>query len=99
MNQLPPRLGAVTSRDVEDVLRFTSEVVTGYPDRNIGSDNCRKASARIAEELKKYCDPGTIRIESFTCHPKAFLHYFRYMPALFLIATALSYFNQPYCPC
>ncbi len=95
MNRSQPRLGAVTSQDVEDVLRFTSEVVTGYPDRNIGSNNCRKASARIAEELGKYCDPGTVKIESFTCHPKAFLHYLRYMPLLMVMATVLSYFNQP----
>jgi aminopeptidase YwaD len=94
-NQSQPKLGVVTSRDVEEVLRFTTEVVTGYPDRNVGSISCQQASVRIAEELTKHCDPGTVKIESFTCHPKAFLHYLQYMPVLMITATVLSYFNQP----
>ena len=62
----------ITKKQIDHTLAFTDDVVKNYPDRLIGTPSAKAAAERIAEEFEKSCDPGTVRIEPFTCHPQFF---------------------------
>jgi hypothetical protein len=80
---------------VQEALAFTKEVTEAFPGRITGSDSCFKTAERIKEELEKYCDPGTVKMEEFTCHPQAFLKYIPFLVLLYLACSLLLFFGQP----
>ncbi|HQP31255.1 MAG TPA: M28 family peptidase, partial [Deltaproteobacteria bacterium] len=77
----------ITRGNIENVLSFTDEIVRRYPNRLIGTPSCEQAGIRIADEFAKNCDPGTVKREEFTCHPKSFLKYIR--PAVLAYGASL----------
>jgi len=78
----------ITRENIENVLSFTDEIVRKFPNRLIGTPSCDQAGVRIAEEFTKNCDPGTVKREEFSCHPKSFLKYIR--PAVLAYGASLS---------
>ena len=78
-----------------EALAFTKEVVEAYPRRITGSESCLKTAERIKAELEKYCDPGTVKMEEFTCHPQAFLKYIPFLVVLYLTCSLLLFFDYP----
>lgn len=83
------------SQLAQEALAFTKKVTEAFPGRITGSDSCLKAAERIQEELEKYCDPGTVKTEEFTCHPQAFLKYIPFLVLLYLACSLLLFFGQP----
>jgi len=77
----------------QEALAFTKEVVERYPKRITGSESCLKTAERIKEELEKHCDPGSVKIEEFTCHPQAFLKYIPFLALLYLACSLLLFFG------
>jgi len=80
----------VTQKNIEDVLKFTDEIVENYPNRLVGTDSCTKAGRRIAQEFDKNCDTGSINIETFSCHPKSFLKHIRFDVILYAAGTLMA---------
>ncbi|MBW1643156.1 MAG: hypothetical protein JRJ76_09985, partial [Deltaproteobacteria bacterium] len=80
----------VTQKNIEDVLKFTDEIVENYPNRLVGTDSCTKAGRRIAQEFEKNCDTGSINIETFSCHPKSFLKHIRFDVILYAAGTLMA---------
>ena len=79
----------------QEALDFTKEVTEAFPGRITGSDSCFKAAERIKEELGKHCDPGTVKMEEFICHPQAFLKYIPGLVVLYLASSLLLFFHLP----
>jgi len=79
----------------QEALAFTKEVTEAFPGRITGSDSCLKTAERIKKELEKYCDPGTVKMEEFTCHPQAFLKYIPGLVVLYLVSSLLLFFHLP----
>lgn len=79
----------------QEALAFTKEITEAFPGRITGSDSCFKTAERIKVELEKYCDPGTVKMEEFTCHPQAFLKYIPFLVVLYLASSLLLFFNYP----
>jgi hypothetical protein len=71
---------AITERDVEDTLQFTSDLIDEIGPRLAGTPECFEAAERIHNELASSCDSSNI--ESFSFHREAFLSFMR----VFLIA-------------
>jgi len=86
----------ITNENIESVLAFTDEVVRTFPDRLIGTPSCDQAGMRIAEEFSKYCDPGTVKREEFTCHPKSFLKYIRPAVLAYGASMAAAFLKRPW---
>ncbi|MEA2102001.1 MAG: M28 family peptidase [Thermodesulfobacteriota bacterium] len=86
----------ITEKQIKDTFSFTDEIVNDFPGRLIGTNACKGAAKRIAEEFEKNCDPGTVKTESFTCHPKAFLKYIRPAVILYGISTCLALISRPF---
>jgi hypothetical protein len=80
---------------IQHVFDFTDEVVENYPNRLTGTEACRNAANRIKEEFIKNCDPGSVKIEDFTVHPKSFLKYIPGLVVLYFICTVLLYLQLP----
>ncbi|MCR4428835.1 MAG: M28 family metallopeptidase [Caldiserica bacterium] len=80
---------------VQEALAFTKEVTEAFPGRITGSDSCFKTAKKIKGELEKYCDPGTVKMEEFPCHPQAFLKYIPFLVLLYLACSLLLFFGQP----
>ncbi len=86
----------VLKENISNTLNFTAEIVNNYPNRLVGTKSCDDAAKRIAEEFEKSCDEGTVKIESFTCHPKSFLKYIRPAVGIYGISTLATIFNKPF---
>ncbi len=85
----------ITRKHVERVYGFTDEIVGNYPDRLAGTEACRDAAHRIKEEFTKNCDPGSVKIEAFTIHPKSFLKYIPGLVVLYFICTIMLLLRLP----
>ena len=79
----------------EHALAFVDEVVRGYPGRSLGERSCLEAAQRIAAELERHCDPGSVRREGFSCHPRAFLKVLRVAVILYVVATLAVVWGKP----
>jgi hypothetical protein len=86
----------VTQKNIEDVLKFTDEIVENYPRRLVGTDSCNNAGRRIAQEFKKNCDNGSIKVETFSCHPKSFLKHIRFDVILYATGTLMALLGNPF---
>jgi len=86
----------ITNENISSVLAFTDEVVRKYPNRLIGTPSCDQAGLRIAEEFEKYCDPGTVKREEFSCHPKSFLKYIRPAVLAYGASLAAAFLKRPW---
>jgi len=89
-----PRLN-ITKTHIRRVFNFTDEVVEGYPNRLAGTEACKNAADRIKQEFAKYCDPGSVRVEDFECHPKSFLKYIPALVVLYFAGAVLLFFGLP----
>lgn len=85
----------ITPSHVKHVLDFTDEIVRNYPDRLVGTTACTAAAKRIAQEFELGCDPGTVRREEFTCHPKSFLKYIRPAVGAYFASTLATFRRRP----
>lgn len=56
-----------------EVLGWTQKILDACGPRPAGSEACRKAADLIAADLRQWCDRA--EVQSFTCHPLAFLWY------------------------
>ena len=86
----------ITKTNVNRVFKFTDEVVDNYPNRLAGTEACRQAADRIKEELTRYCDPGSVRVEDFEVHPKSFLKYIPALVVMYFIGALLLFFKFPW---
>lgn len=68
------------------IKRILTEVGSRAP----CSESERKAARLVEDELGRYCDE--VRIEEFTCYPKAFLGWIRLVVGLIIISCALFFF-------
>jgi hypothetical protein len=71
------------------MYNFIDRIIKEVGPRIPCSEPEAQASEIIKEELKKTCDE--VKIEPFTCHPRAFLGWIR-IDILLIIASLLSYF-------
>ena len=62
---------AITERDVEDALQFTSDLIDEIGPRLAGTPECIQAAERIHDTLASSCDSA--RKESFHFHREALL--------------------------
>jgi hypothetical protein len=85
----------ITKKQIDHTLAFTDDVVKNYPDRLIGTPSAKAAAKRIAEEFEKSCDPGTVKIEPFTCHPRAFLKWIRPSVLIYIGSTMANLLKKP----
>jgi hypothetical protein len=86
----------ITRENIDNVLSFTNEVVRSYPNRLIGTPSCDQAGVRIAAEFAKNCDPGTVKREEFTCHPKSFLKYIRPAVLAYVASLLAAFLKRPW---
>jgi len=85
----------INKSHMQHVFDFTDEVVERYPNRLAGTEACRNAANRIKGEFIKNCDPGSVKIEDFTVHPKSFLKYIPGLVVLYFICTTLLFLRLP----
>jgi aminopeptidase YwaD len=83
----------ITEAHVEHVFKFTDEIVEGYPNRLAGTEACKNAADRIKQDFTESCDPGSVQVEDFTCHPKSFLKYIPALVVMYFIGAVLLYFR------
>lgn len=85
----------VTVNHVNNALAFTDEVCTTYPDRLGGTCSCNDAGLRIMQAFEKTCDEGTVKRESFTCHPRSFLKHIRPVVIIYLASVVAMFLDKP----
>lgn len=83
----------ISDRDVKDVLTYTEELVSNYPNRVAGTDACRNVAKRIEEDLSKYCDRSSVKRVPFTMRPASFLKYLPFVPILYTACSVLVFFH------
>jgi len=87
------KASGITDAQVKHAFAFTDEVVENFPGRVAGSEAVRKAGLRVREELEKYCDAGTVKVDRFDIHPWSFLKYIPGLVVLYFACIVLLYFN------
>jgi len=85
----------ITKTHIQHVFNFTDEVVEGCPDRLAGTESCKNAAERVKQEFTKHCDPGSVQVEDFTCHPRSFLKYIPALVVMYFIGAVLLFFRFP----
>jgi aminopeptidase YwaD len=85
----------ITKAHVKRAFNFTDEVVEGYPNRLAGTEACKNAADRIKQEFTKSCDPGSVKVDDFTVHPKSFLKYIPALVVMYFIGAVLLFFRLP----
>jgi hypothetical protein len=95
MNPFPDHKFFVTSDHVNHTLQFTDDIVRNFPDRLAGFDSCKRAGQAIAAEFSLHCDANSVKQETFTFHPTAFIKIVRPAVILFVIAIAFIFFKMP----
>ena len=87
-----PETANISGEHVRHVFAFTDEVVENFPGRVAGSEAVRRAGLRIREELEKYCDAGSVKVDRFDIHPWSFLKYIPGLVVLYFACAALLCF-------
>lgn len=82
---------AITERDVEDALQFTSDLIDEIGPRLAGTPECVQAAERIHDELVSSCDSA--RIESFRFHREALLSSLRVLFIAYLSVIPVVIFG------
>ncbi len=74
-------------------LRYTEELIRRFGPRLAGSDASRAAAAALADELRR--SGCSVREEPFDVHPNAFLGYYRYVVAAYLLSLVFFFLQLP----
>ena len=85
----------VKKSNISDTFNFTDEIVNNYPNRLIGTQSCKDATYRIAAELEKVCEKGSVKVEEFRCHPRSFLKWIRPAVMTYTAATGAMWLKKP----
>ncbi len=85
----------IQQENIQHTLSLVDEVVRRCPDRLMGSRSCNEAARIIAEHFERHCDPGSVKCETFTCHPEAFLRVIKGSVILYLFALAAVWMGRP----
>ncbi|MCP4762796.1 MAG: Zn-dependent exopeptidase M28 [archaeon] len=85
----------IKSTNVQDAMTFTDDIVKSCHPRYTTFEGCNKAAENIMDEMNKYCDEGSVKIEDFELHPRAFVKFIRPAVGLVLIGAFLLFINQP----
>lgn len=83
------------SDHVDHAFQFTDDIVQNFSGRLAGTDSCRRAGEAITEEFSRHCDSNSVKRESFTFHPAAFMKIIRPAVILYVIAVVFIFFKMP----
>ena len=77
----------------KSAIENTGKIIDLYGPRLCGSEAGHKAAAYLQKQLDEFCD--STKLESFKCHPDAFLGWVRMMDVVYVIGNVLCWLNLP----